>query len=185
MGRLTRTRQENLLKYTDLFIKKSTPGVRLTGTETGAKDITVRENAGRLEAYDEAAAASLGYLNPWLAAKVVDIAHVKQIPEISTTSTTAAEIDRDYGKLAAPPSGVKPRIFLSCEAYNSTGDTVTVRARIGTSTASLSTTSTTYEALSTAVDAAQVDDWFIVEFLVSAGTGYVRNLIAALAWETA
>ena len=40
----------------DVTIKKDTPALRLTGTESGAKDISIRENAGLIEMYDEAAA---------------------------------------------------------------------------------------------------------------------------------
>ena len=47
---------------TDISINKSTPAVRLIGTETGAKDLSIRENAGRIEIYDNAAAKVIKFL---------------------------------------------------------------------------------------------------------------------------
>lgn len=41
---------------TDVAINKSTPALRLIGTETGAKDLSIRENAGKIEIYDNTAA---------------------------------------------------------------------------------------------------------------------------------
>lgn len=41
----------------DPRISKSIPAIRLSGTETGAKDLSLRENAGKVELYDNAAAA--------------------------------------------------------------------------------------------------------------------------------
>ncbi len=43
-------------------IEGDTPGVRLTGTETNGQDLTVRENTGKLEVYDNASAAVIGQL---------------------------------------------------------------------------------------------------------------------------
>jgi len=40
---------------TDLHVKKSTPGIRLHGEESGGEDWTIRENAGFLELYDNIA----------------------------------------------------------------------------------------------------------------------------------
>ncbi len=40
----------------DIAINKTTPAIRLTGTETGAKDLSIRENAGKIEIYDNTAA---------------------------------------------------------------------------------------------------------------------------------
>jgi hypothetical protein len=41
----------------DIAIEKSLPALRLRGTEAGAKDLLIRENAGLIEVYDVAAAA--------------------------------------------------------------------------------------------------------------------------------
>jgi len=38
----------------DLVVNKNVPAVRLTGTETNAKDLSIRENAGKTEIYDKA-----------------------------------------------------------------------------------------------------------------------------------
>lgn len=43
-------------------IEENTPGVRLTGTETNGQDLTIRENAGKIEVYDNASAAVIGQL---------------------------------------------------------------------------------------------------------------------------
>lgn len=47
------TANKNIL--TDLPIKKDTPTVKLIGTETGGKELDIRENAGVIEIYDAAA----------------------------------------------------------------------------------------------------------------------------------
>lgn len=41
----------------DVRLNKATPALRLTGTETGAKDLSIRENAGKTEIYDNQAAS--------------------------------------------------------------------------------------------------------------------------------
>lgn len=53
----------------DHSIRKSVPAVRLTGTEIGAKDLAIRENAGAVELYDYGAGAiAIDWsLNPKLA----------------------------------------------------------------------------------------------------------------------
>lgn len=43
-------------------VEESTPGIRLTGTETNGEDLTIRENAGKIEVYDNASAAVIGQL---------------------------------------------------------------------------------------------------------------------------
>lgn len=43
--------------FGDLRISKATPSLRLSGTETGAKDLSVRENAGKIEIYDNGTAS--------------------------------------------------------------------------------------------------------------------------------
>jgi hypothetical protein len=48
--------------FGDLRVSKATPALRLSGTETGAKDLSIRENAGRLEVYDNVALAVLGQI---------------------------------------------------------------------------------------------------------------------------
>ena len=46
-----------IIRQVDLQIKKAIPAIRLTGTETGAKDKIIRENAGAVEIYDVDAAS--------------------------------------------------------------------------------------------------------------------------------
>lgn len=170
----------------DVQLNKSTPALRLTGTETGAGDISIRENTDRIEAYDNVAASSLGYLNPWPAGKIISCPQVKEYAEVSTTSTTPVRLDASYGDLAAPPPGLKPRIRLHANAYNNGGDTVTIQAfmNVGNSTASVSTTSTTYVALDTIVDADIIDSALILQFFVSGSTGYISLSSATIEWET-
>ena len=43
-------------------VEESTPGIRLTGTETNGEDLTIRENAGKIEVFDNASAAVIGQL---------------------------------------------------------------------------------------------------------------------------
>ena len=45
------------LRNDEVHIAAVTPKIHLEGTETDAKNISIRENAGRVEIYDEAAAA--------------------------------------------------------------------------------------------------------------------------------
>jgi len=47
-----------------LHISASTPKVQLEGTETNAKNLSMRENAGELEVYDEAAGAKVYGIYP-------------------------------------------------------------------------------------------------------------------------
>ena len=48
-----------------LWLSADTPKVRLEGTEADAKDISIRENAGKIEVYDEDATAVLHSLYPF------------------------------------------------------------------------------------------------------------------------
>ena len=47
-----------------VHVSAATPKLRLEGTETGAADLSIRENAGVLEVYDETAAVVKGTLRP-------------------------------------------------------------------------------------------------------------------------
>lgn len=54
------------IEYDGLRIEEATPGIRLSGTETNGEDLTLRENAGSIELYDEStgAVAASWNLNP-------------------------------------------------------------------------------------------------------------------------
>ncbi len=43
-------------------IEENTPGIRLKGTETNGQDLTIRENTGKIEVYDNVAASVIGQL---------------------------------------------------------------------------------------------------------------------------
>ena len=45
-----------------LHIAAATPRIQLEGTETGGKNLSIRENAGKIDLYDEAGAAVLAFL---------------------------------------------------------------------------------------------------------------------------
>ena len=52
------------IKNDQIHIAASTPKIRLAGTEASAKDLSLRENAGTIEVYDETGAVSKGTLRP-------------------------------------------------------------------------------------------------------------------------
>ena len=168
-------------KY-DVHVKKDKPGVRLNGLETDAIDVTIRENSGRIEAYNNSSEASIGFINPQKPGLIISVPVCKQISEVSFTANST--IDKCYAWLSKKPNGMKPQIGIVCDVYNNGGYNTEIVASIGSSSASLSTSSTTYQSLSAVVDADDVDGWLTVNISVSGGTAYVKNLTATILWCT-
>lgn len=67
----------------DARISGTTPGIRLSGTETNAADLTIRENAGTIELYDEGAGAVAASWN--------------LNPDLEIGNTTHAATDHESG----------------------------------------------------------------------------------------
>jgi hypothetical protein len=98
----------------DVQLNKVTPAVRLTGTETGAADLSIRENAGVTEVYDNAAAAVVMTLEAHQARHIAGGAD--EIAGIAYTQLSADTIyfpvpipipDSQQAGLAADSLGVK------------------------------------------------------------------------------
>lgn len=121
----------------DLRVSKPTPGVRLQGTETGGKELVIRENAGVTEIYDPSTGTTVmtleshasrhdrGGPDPLDYSKVMTLLLKSASPTLGTGGTlgAAASITPDTGYSRIVPMGVK----ITVGGTLATGESVTVR----------------------------------------------------------
>ncbi|MCD6137701.1 MAG: hypothetical protein J7J91_03810, partial [Deltaproteobacteria bacterium] len=127
------------IENTYIHISGATPYIRFEGTETGAADLSIRENSGKLEIYDEVGATTL-----------MDIlAHASRhakggADELTPSDISAVENSGGVPEMLAdteanrPAAGVTGRLFISTDTNKIYRDTGTEWVVIGGGAGTLS-----------------------------------------------